>query len=86
MRSTIYCLKTRIGKVGSRPLRYAVVPLALIAACSDIGQDRPASARAALETFCRLHKAEIFHVLLNDAQIQAGNVVCKAVGLPLGSE
>ncbi|MEX3929740.1 hypothetical protein AB4Y36_38015 [Paraburkholderia sp. BR10936] len=65
-------------------LRYLVLPLALVACESMPGHEE--NARAALSAFCRLHKAEIFHVLLTPKQVEAGNVVCASIGLPLGAE
>lgn len=44
------------------------------------------SALHALTVFCRLHQAEIFHVLLTPEQVTAGHTVCRAVGLPLGND
>ncbi|MEX3950583.1 hypothetical protein AB4Y45_25575 [Paraburkholderia sp. EG287A] len=67
-------------------LRYCFVALLLLASCDALNPGHVESARQALATFCRLHKAEIFNVLLTPKQVEAGNTVCGAIGMTLGAE
>jgi len=55
----------------------------VLAACVQAG-DVVTNARAALHTFCTLKQSDILQVLLTPEQLQAGRVVCKAIGDPLG--
>jgi hypothetical protein len=59
-----------------------VVSLAL-AACVQ-GAGVITNARMALHVFCTLKQTEIAQVLLTEQQLQAGRVVCSAIGDPLG--
>ena len=74
----------------SAPIRLAVVSMIfgafVLSACETIIGNTPDAARTALRAFCVLHRAEITHVLLTPTQIQAGHIVCAAVGLALGSD
>lgn len=62
-------------------MRIILVSLLFLASCESLG---PENAQAVLQKFCALHRSEILHVLLSDEQIKAGNIVCGAIGLPLG--
>ncbi|WP_233866577.1 hypothetical protein [Paraburkholderia adhaesiva] len=64
-------------------LRYVLIASLLLAACENV-PDGGSTAKAVLTTFCRLHQAQIFDVLLTPKQIEAGHVICAAVGQPLG--
>jgi len=59
-----------------------VIALALLSGCTAAHRE---TAKTALNAFCILHRAEIFHTLLTAEQIRAGYIVCGAVGMGLGS-
>jgi len=42
-------------------------------------------AKQVLHTFCTLKKTDIAQVLLTPAQLQAGRIVCEAIGDPFGT-
>lgn len=49
-------------------------------------EDTSQSARQILQTFCSLHRAEIFNTLLTEEQRASATVVCYAIGMRLGSD
>lgn len=61
---------------------FAVV-IVTMAGC-EMFQVNQENARHALYVFCSLHRADILSVLLSPEQARAGNIVCGALGLPLG--
>ena len=57
--------------------------LVALAGCAQI-PGPPTDARSALNTFCTLKQTQIAQVLLTPELLQAGRVVCNAIGDPLG--
>jgi len=59
-----------------------LVATTLLGACAQM---TVGNARVALNAFCTLKRTDIAQVLLTPAQLQAGEVVCNAIGDPLGT-
>lgn len=64
----------------------ALALLGVLAVVGCEGQTPPQTARQVLTTFCSLHRADLFNLLLTETQRAAATQVCAAIGLRLGSD
>jgi hypothetical protein len=60
----------------------ALVVVGMLTGCEEMLHP---TAQQALQTFCRVRQSDIFALLLTPEERHAGDVLCGAVGLRLGS-